>query len=87
LSGGDFARLARLVGELAPGPARVALFLEGGYDLAALTTSTYAALGTLMGLEVRTEPETSGGPGIDQLPAGRAVRRAAIDLAHQGVGP
>ena len=62
LTSGDYhdltARLLRLV------PAsRSIVFLEGGYDLDAVTTSTAATLGALSGVEVRPEPVTSAGPG------------------------
>ncbi len=62
LSGGDFADLARRVGAYAPGPGRLLLFLEGGYDLAALRTSTSATIGALVGAAEPTEPVTEGGP-------------------------
>ncbi len=47
LSSGDFAELARIVREFASRPGRLALFLEGGYDAAALTSSVQATLGAL----------------------------------------
>ena len=43
LSSGDFAELARIVGEFAP-PGRLTMFLEGGYDLDALGESVAATL-------------------------------------------
>ena len=49
LSSGDFAELARLVSEFAPVPGRLALFLEGGYDLGALASSVQSTLGALVG--------------------------------------
>lgn len=62
LTSGDYhdltARLLRLV------PAsRAIVFLEGGYDLGAVTSSTAATLGALSGVELRPEPVTSAGPG------------------------
>ena len=45
LSAGDFATLATVVAGYAPGPGRTVLFLEGGYDLAALRSSVSATLG------------------------------------------
>ncbi|HEX5588361.1 MAG TPA: histone deacetylase [Acidimicrobiia bacterium] len=67
-SSGDYALLARRVRAFAPGPARLALFLEGGYDLDALercTATTLAALATDDDLTHvdEYEPPTSGGPG------------------------
>ena len=62
LSSGDYLDLTRRLLEFAP-PGRRLLFLEGGYDLRALADSTAAALGALVGEEIRPEPATSGGPG------------------------
>jgi acetoin utilization deacetylase AcuC-like enzyme len=64
-SSGDFACLARTVGSFAPGPGRLALWLEGGYDLAAVRGSVAATLGALTGSGRLDEPPTSGGPGIE----------------------
>ena len=68
LSSGDFADLSRRVLEAVP-PGRRILFLEGGYDLEALTDSTAATLGALVGLDLRPEPATAGGPGQDVVVA------------------
>lgn len=73
LSAGDFALLTRRVADFAPGPGRLVLFLEGGYDLAALQSSVAATLGTLVDADKPSEPSTNGGPG-------QAVVEAAIDL-------
>jgi acetoin utilization deacetylase AcuC-like enzyme len=67
-SSGDYALLARRVRDFAPRPGRLALFLEGGYDLDALercTATTLAALATDDDpAQLDTyEPPTSGGPG------------------------
>lgn len=80
LSSGDFAELACVVRDFAPRPGRLALFLEGGYQPAALASSVEATLGALLGRlgGDRAEP-TSGGPGLDQLRHDRAVRARAID--------
>ena len=40
LSSGDFARLASIVQGFAPSAGRLAFFLEGGYDLDALRSSS-----------------------------------------------
>jgi acetoin utilization deacetylase AcuC-like enzyme len=79
LSAGDFAALAVTVAAYAPSPGRVVLFLEGGYDLGALRSSTSATLGALTGAEGHVEAETKGGPGMDQVAAVAGARRAALD--------
>ena len=74
-SSGDFAALARLALEWAPGPGRVVAFLEGGYDLEALTQSTAATLAALTGADHPTEAPTTGGPGGEILARLVALRR------------
>jgi acetoin utilization deacetylase AcuC-like enzyme len=66
-SAGDFAALTRSVLDLVSGPGHLTLFLEGGYDLHAVTSSTVAVLSTLTGETVETERPTSGGPGRDAV--------------------
>ena len=66
-SAGDYARLARRVQGFAPAPARLVLFLEGGYDLAALAHSTASTLAALAGADLGLEPPTSGGPGRESV--------------------
>jgi acetoin utilization deacetylase AcuC-like enzyme len=87
LSSGDFAELTRLVREFAPADGRLALFLEGGYDLGALASSVHATLGALAGAGVGGEAPTRGGPGLGEVRAAGAVRRAALDRAYEGAGP
>jgi len=59
----DFALLARKSRSFAPGPSRTVLFLEGGYHLGALETSTRAVLAALTG-SLGAEPvATAGGRG------------------------
>ncbi len=70
LSSGDFAELARIVRDFVPRPGRWALFLEGGYQRAALASCVAAALGVL----------------LDQLGADRTVPRRAVDGAHEEAG-
>jgi acetoin utilization deacetylase AcuC-like enzyme len=82
LSSGDFAQLAAVVGEYAPRPGRLVLFLEGGYDLAALRASTSATLGALVGAPVAVEPPTSGGPGADHLSRAESERHRVLDRAE-----
>jgi len=74
LSAGDFADLSRRVAGYAPGPGRLVLFLEGGYDLEALTTSVGASLAALADVPYRPEPATSGGPGAKVVEAARQQR-------------
>ena len=74
LSAGDFGLLARRVADLVPGPRRLVLFLEGGYDLAALRRSVTATLGALEGRDTTTEPPTSGGPGMATVRAVKEIR-------------
>jgi len=71
LSAGDFADLTARVRAFAPGPGRMIVFLEGGYDLAALRDSVAATVGTLGGVPIRPEPATSGGPGTEAVATAR----------------
>jgi acetoin utilization deacetylase AcuC-like enzyme len=87
LSSGDFAELARVVSEFVPRPGRLALFLEGGYNPASLSSSVEATLGALLGLSGHAGPRTSGGPGMTQLRSARPERLHAIDAAHLRGGP
>jgi acetoin utilization deacetylase AcuC-like enzyme len=69
MSSGDFADITADLLQFAPAGRRLA-FLEGGYDLDALTDSTAACLGALAGEVVHPERPTSGGPGrnvIDEV--------------------
>jgi acetoin utilization deacetylase AcuC-like enzyme len=83
LSSGDFVELARVVREFAPRPGRLALFLEGGYDLGALASSVEATLGALLGRRGERAAPTSGGPGLAQLRADASTRRRALDAARE----
>jgi acetoin utilization deacetylase AcuC-like enzyme len=76
LSSGDFADLTARVLQFSP-PGRRILFLEGGYDLGALRTSTASCLGALAGIDHRGEPSTAGGPGGE-------IVRAAVNLRDRG---
>ncbi len=62
LTAGDYASLTSRVLEVAPAGRRI-VFLEGGYDLAALTETSAAVMATLVGQSFDTESETNGGPG------------------------
>lgn len=80
LQSGDFAELARVVADFAPSPGRVALFLEGGYNLDALRTSVEATLGALAGRPGDAAAHrSSGGPGLAQLVEAGQIRRRALD--------
>ena len=81
LSSGDFAALARRVAQFVPQPGRLALFLEGGYDLAALRGSVAATLGALLDSDYESEAPTSRGPGAEHVARAGAERILAIDLA------
>ena len=71
LSAGDYAALAARVTALAP-PGRTIMFLEGGYDLAAIRDSVAVTLPALLGEPTRpSEPPTSGGPGLEAVLAAR----------------
>jgi acetoin utilization deacetylase AcuC-like enzyme len=78
LSSGDYADLtARLISLVEPG--RRLVFLEGGYDLEALSSSSAACLGALAGEDVRPEPSTSGAAGRDVVAAALKIRRRTHD--------
>jgi acetoin utilization deacetylase AcuC-like enzyme len=78
LSSGDYADLtARLIALVEPG--RRLVFLEGGYDLEALSSSSAACLGALAGEDVRPEPSTSGVAGRDVVAAALKIRRRTHD--------
>jgi acetoin utilization deacetylase AcuC-like enzyme len=79
LSSGDFAELATIVHEFAPRPGRVALFLEGGYNQAALRTSVAATLGALLGVHTEKAAPTYGGPGMKELRSSILERDRAIE--------
>jgi acetoin utilization deacetylase AcuC-like enzyme len=64
LTAGDFADLTARVASLAGRPGRLALFLEGGYDLPALRASVAACAARLVGDRYRPEPASSGGSGL-----------------------
>jgi acetoin utilization deacetylase AcuC-like enzyme len=81
LTAGDFADIAAAAAALAPAPGRVALFLEGGYDLAALRRSTGAAVAAVMGSDYRPEPASSGGPGSGAVRAAHELHRRVQEEA------
>jgi acetoin utilization deacetylase AcuC-like enzyme len=79
LSSADFAELARTARRYAPGPGRLVLFLEGGYDLDALRSSVAASLAALAGATAgEQEGCTSGGPGTEHVMQAMEARRRAV---------
>jgi acetoin utilization deacetylase AcuC-like enzyme len=73
LSAGDFSDLMARVQRFAPRSGRLALFLEGGYDLEALRQCVGAVLSTALGGRYRPESATAGGPGADAVEVARRV--------------
>jgi len=78
LSSGDFGDLTSDLVAMVP-TGRCIAFLEGGYDLEALTGSVAATVAALAGARDRGEAPTSGGPGRAVVDA--VVRRRAQDGA------
>jgi len=81
LTSGDFAQLAGLVGTFVPRKGRLAMFLEGGYDLDALRTSVAATLAQVLDAPYQSESATHGGPGEDAV--ARAQRERLVALRQQ----
>ncbi|MGO8864061.1 MAG: histone deacetylase [Acidimicrobiales bacterium] len=79
LSSGDFAELSRLVSEFVPRPGRLALFLEGGYERAALQESVAATLGALLGVPTDLAAPTYGGPGMSEIRSAVYDRHRAME--------
>jgi acetoin utilization deacetylase AcuC-like enzyme len=86
LTSGDFANLARRVAQFAPAGGRLALFLEGGYDLRALRGSVEATVGALLGAANEPELPTAGGPGFEAIAATKLAYRKARDRALSVAG-
>lgn len=81
LSAADFADMTRALMAVVPGRRRL-LFLEGGYDLRALTESVGATLSALLDDGAyRPDEPTSGGPGAEVVSAALALntRGSATD--------
>jgi len=79
LSAGDYYDLTVRILATVPAGRRVA-FLEGGYDLDAIVTSTAATLAALSGVEDRPEPVTSDpvdAPGLQAVGAARLIHDLA----------
>ena len=76
LSSGDFAAFTKRTLALVP-ESRAVMFLEGGYDLDALSGSAAACVAVMAGAEHQSEPRTSGGPGDEVVEeAEQRLRRA-----------
>ncbi|MFN2506458.1 MAG: histone deacetylase [Acidimicrobiales bacterium] len=73
LSAGDFGDLTSRAAALAPA-GRCVLFLEGGYDLDALSRSAGACVAALVGVAHDREPPTTGGPGHAVVAAAARLR-------------
>jgi acetoin utilization deacetylase AcuC-like enzyme len=93
LSAGDFARLARSVAGVVARPGRLALFLEGGYDLAALQASVAATVASVLDIGgddpgADGQPPTAGGPGHGAVERAKSARRRSFEEgpAPEGVG-
>jgi acetoin utilization deacetylase AcuC-like enzyme len=78
LSSGDYAAMTARLASLVPAGRRLA-FLEGGYDLEALQSSSAAALAALAGFDHRPEPATDGGRGREVVSAALKVH----DKSHE----
>lgn len=82
LTSGDFAQLAKTVAKYAPSPGRLALFLEGGYDLAALRDSVAATIGAVLESPYQPEAPSYGGPGSEIVANNQLERQAALRIAR-----
>ena len=74
-----FGWMAREVARIADGPARgrMALVLEGGYDLVALEASLKSAIGGMMGGPESTQADPGRAPDDDSIArAARAAQKA-----------
>jgi acetoin utilization deacetylase AcuC-like enzyme len=78
LSAGDYGDITAALIELVPAGRRL-VFLEGGYDLDALRTSSAATLTALAGGRLVPEATTSGGPGRDVVTAAHLVHERAVE--------
>jgi acetoin utilization deacetylase AcuC-like enzyme len=86
LTSGDYAAFARTVAGFAPSPGRLAIFLEGGYDLAALRASIGATLSAVLDGPIAADDPSSGGPGAREVQRARLERAAAIEALHTIAG-
>ena len=80
LSGGDFANLASMVAPYA-NANRLALFLEGGYNLEALRHSVAATLSTLLNVDYQCEAVTNSDVGLREIAHSVSERYVALESA------
>jgi acetoin utilization deacetylase AcuC-like enzyme len=81
LSVGDYAAVATRMMQLAPGPGRVIVFLEGGYDLDALRDGTTSTVAALVGETLEpAEPPTANGPGREYVDGAADLWREIAEL-------
>jgi acetoin utilization deacetylase AcuC-like enzyme len=78
-SSSDFAALTRSVADLVPQSGRLAMFLEGGYDLDALRSSVHATISSALGDAALTEQLSHGGPGRGNITRIQRDRSTAIE--------
>jgi acetoin utilization deacetylase AcuC-like enzyme len=82
LSSGDFANLASVVATYA-NANRLALFLEGGYNLEALRNSVAATLSPLLGVDYQCEAVTNSAIGIGEIARSASERYVALESARE----
>lgn len=85
LTSGDFGALGRIAASFAPVPGRLALFLEGGYNLAALRESVTATLAAALDGTNLGEVTSSGGAGMDSIARTLKERDAALRVANEAL--
>jgi acetoin utilization deacetylase AcuC-like enzyme len=59
------------------------MFLEGGYDLAALRTSVASTLAAVLQHSYENEAQSSGGPGTEMVQNAQAERLVALRIARE----
>lgn len=79
-SASDYGNFVRRLMPLAP---RTVAVLEGGYDLEATRASSCAVTGALLGLDLRPEPASGAGPGMDVV---QAAARLSTRDGNGGAG-
>jgi acetoin utilization deacetylase AcuC-like enzyme len=82
LTSSDFGAVALSVADFVPRAGRLAMFLEGGYNLEALRSSVGATLGSVLGDVIATERSSYGGPSSDFVARVKHDRSVAIESMH-----
>lgn len=72
LSSADYAEIVAHLVEMSR-RGRCLLFLEGGYNLEALSNCVRSVTGALLGLDLRSELVTGDGPGLDEVEVSRRI--------------